>query len=349
VTNYTLNNTDTKSTTGEITSRSNSFNSSYTKAIPVGRLTAGLNLTRSDSERMGTLSIINEVYSAALLGTFSLTQSNITESSIVVSVIDPGTKGLTLLPQSDYQVNRVGEHLEITIISVSSITPQTDPSYLYEFHVSYALSSQSNQSESVRDTWGYSLKLDLLENLLSVYYNYSTSDLKVLSGALAGGAGRDSTDTVGLTVQSERYSGLLEHQRIRSWQNPSESLKATGQYHAPLVKDANISSLLSYQQIDYFASSASAGMRQKRFGVNLMLDRKLPHENMNFFMTSSYDRSKSFVNVDTFSVNTYLTWQIGLLSLNGGVQMSRSESTLSTGKVILASEYYYVTVTRKLF
>jgi hypothetical protein len=226
--------------------------------------------------------------------------------------------------------------------------PQADPTYAYEFHVSYSL---LNESEIVRNSWGYSFKLDVLDNLLSLYYNYSTSNVEVVSGSLTGGTGRDTTDIAGVSAQYGHYAALLEHQRFRSWQNPSESWKATGQYRSPLARNANISTLLSYQQIDYLPSAAvgNTGMRQERFGGNVILDKKFPRRNVNFFISTSYDRTRSFVDVDTFAVNTYLTWHIGLLSVNGGAQMNRSESTISTGRVVLSSQYYYLTMTRKLF
>jgi hypothetical protein len=348
MTNYTFNNNTIKSTTGEITTRSDALSSVYLKAIPYGRLTAGIYLSRADSERTGTPSIINEVHNAALLGAFSLTLRNINESTIILQVIDPSTGGLITLPPSDYLTNRLGDAVQITIVSISPVAPQADPTSVYEFHVFYSL---LNQSEIVMTARGYSFRLDLIRNLLGLYYNYTTSDQEVVSGSLTGGSGRDTTEITGITVQSGPYSGLVEHQNFRSWQNPSETWKTMGQYLTPLADNANISARLSYQRIDYSPSSSTLviGKREERSGVNMTFDKRILHENLNFFISTSYDRSKSFIIVNTQSINSYLNWQVGLLSVNGGVQISRSESTMATHKVVIASQYYYVTVTRKLF
>jgi hypothetical protein len=349
VTNYTWNNIAVESTTGEIKTESESISSTYTKTIPKGKFIAGVHLSSLDSERTGTPSIINEVYNAAILGSFTLTRSDIVESTVVIQVKDPSTGSLITLPQSSYLVNSLGGRLEITIVSVSPLTAEADPFYVYAFYASYSI---SDQSETIRDSWGYSLKLDLLDNHLSLYYNYATSELEVVSGMPAGGSGSDTTDTAGIIVKGGHYTGLLERERYRSWQNPYESLKATGEYRAPLVKNGNIATILMYQKIDYFPTASQEGSTETRhetYSANFIVDKRIPSENLSFFITASITRNRSFIVVDTYSVNTYLSWKVGLLTVNGGVQTSRSESMLSTGKAVVASQYYYLTLNRKLF
>ena len=74
-----------------------------------------------------------------------------------------------------------------------------------------------------------------------------------------------------------------------------------------------------------------------------------PRNNMNLFIAGSYSVSKSLVDSDSLSLNAALTWHVGLLSVNGGAQLSRAESKPPTGIVVLNTQYYYLTVTRKLF
>jgi hypothetical protein len=349
VTNYAYNTFSIASTTGEITARSNSLGATYLKAIPSGRFTAGIQYGNMESERLGKLAILNESHSAALLGTFSLTLQRVIESTIEVQVKDPGTGSLITLPPGNYLISPLGANLQITILSVSPVPFQPDPAYLYEFHVSYSLSDQSKLDMTTK---GYSVKMDLLDNLVSPYYNYSTTDQKLVSGSIAGGPDRTTSETTGLTCQAGDYSGLIEHQSFRSRLNPYSSWKTTADYRTPLSEDTKIMVRISYGKTDYFATPSVVGsteVREKKLGTDLRMDMRFPRNNTNLFVAGSYYRTESVIDADVFSLNSYVTWHVGLLSVNGGTQLSRSESRFPTGNVTLFTQYYYVTVTRKLF
>ncbi len=349
-TNYTRNDADLESSSGRITTSSDTLNSVYTKGLPVGRLTASIQLADADSERTGMVAVLDEIHSTAIFGSFQLALRNVVGSTIIVRVKDPATGGLLILPSGGYLVSQLGDITEITIQSVSPLTPQPDPAYVYEFHVTYSLQSDSRIT---MQALGYSLKLDFLDNLLSVYTNYSTATQKVEEGSLPGGTGKDVSTTVGMTAQSGPYSGLIEHQTYRSWQNPSETWKTSGQYRSPLTENANIAAVFSYAQIDHLAVSSDAGespgVREKTTSVSVTVDRRFPRDNLNVFATASYTRSRSYAEVDTRTVTSYAIWRVGLLTVNGGVQLNRSESDSPSGRVVLAWQYYYVTVNRKLF
>ena len=66
-------------------------------------------------------------------------------------------------------------------------------------------------------------------------------------------------------------------------------------------------------------------------------------------MTGSYTWIRSIVDSNVASLNTSMAWQVGLLSVNAGSQLYRTETFLSTGKTDLLTEYYYITLSRKLF
>jgi hypothetical protein len=59
--------------------------------------------------------------------------------------------------------------------------------------------------------------------------------------------------------------------------------------------------------------------------------------------------SRSIIDTDTLTVNSTLTWQKGLLSVNGGLQMDQIDTRYATGKTSIFSNYVYVNVNRKLF
>ena len=349
VTNYTLNEFSMSSYSGEITARSNSLSSTYLKAIPSGRLSAGIQYGKMVSERLGTLAVLNETHSAALFGAFSLIQQYVIESSIQVQVKDPGTGSFITLPKGNYFVQPLGAGIQITVLSVSPVELQPDPAYLYEFHVSYSLSDQSKLTMASK---GYSLKLDLFNNLLSPYYNYSTTDQELVSGSLAGGPDLTTNKTAGVACQTGDYSGLIEHQSFQSRLNPYEAWKTTAEYRTPLSQDTTVSARLFYQETSYLATpsaTVSGNIRETRKGADLSANMGFPRNHTNFLVSGSYSLTDAVIDSDAMSINSYLTWQVGLLSLNGGAQVSRSESKAPTGNVTMVSQYYYVTVTRKLF
>jgi hypothetical protein len=348
-TNYNLNRLKIETNLGEGTTRSESLNTVYTKTMPLGRFSVGGQVMDAESERSGSLSILNEVHQAPLFGPFTLAFRDVTESTITVKVKDPATNGLVVLPPSGYIIGRLGNSVEITVINVSPLVPQPDPLYVYEFQVSYSLIEQSRFTIK---SWGYSTRLDLIDNLLGVYYNYVTTNREVLTGTIENGTGRDTNETAGIAVQSGPYSGLIEHQQFRSWQNPYEKWKTTGRYQTPLADNTNLTALATYELTDYFASPSAPNMaevREKRLSVNITADRRFPLHNLNLFLTAYYYRVRSFVYEDSLTVNTYAIWQLGLLTVNGGIALMRDETAIGSDKTVRLSQYYYVTVSRKVF
>jgi hypothetical protein len=59
--------------------------------------------------------------------------------------------------------------------------------------------------------------------------------------------------------------------------------------------------------------------------------------------------SRSAIDSTALYINSVLNWHLGLLSVDVGAQLSRTEQLHSTNSVVLATQYYYLTLTRKLF
>ncbi len=351
-TNFTYGLLSNKSTLGEITGWSDSISSTYMKKIPVGRLTMGVQYGTSKMERQGTLTIIDEPHNVALYGSFPLGTPDIIANTLVIKIKDPAAKdpatgALITMPYTDYSYDQ--RRGIVTINSVAPATLQLDQAYVYEFHVSYSLADQSTIDT---DSMGYSMKLDVLENLLSAYYSYFNTSQEIESGSIAGGPDRTTTQVEGLSAQSGPYSGLIEHQTFESRLNPSDSWKTTAQYSVPAANNITYTVFLSTVHTHYLPSSgafASSGYRETRTGADVRMDMKFPLHNLNYFLATSYYETRSLIDSNMLSLNSYLIWNVGLLSLNGGMQLSRSESMLPEGKTSLVAQYYYVTLNRKLF
>lgn len=346
-TNYSLVDQTSTSSSGEITSRIQTLGTTYTKTIPTGRLTAGIQLGNSDSERTGTPVVLNEAHTTAVPGTFMLVQQNVLASTIQIQVKDPGTGTLiTLRPQIDYVAGALGNSIQITVVSVFTATPEP-PGFVYEFRASYMLSVQSKFTSTFS---GYRFRLDLLDSLLAAYFNYLIMGQEVVSGSLAGGPERTASKTVGMTVNAGPYSGLVEYQDYDSRLNPYKSRKATATYRTPLGEDTNATASLFYTVTDYLPTLTSpAEHRASTEGTSMGVDMKFPQDHLVLLMGGSYYRTSSTFDSDTVFINTSLTWQLGLFSVTGGAQLNRQENMLATTKTTLNSQYYYMTLSRKLF
>ncbi len=346
VTNFTDNRTATTSTTGEFTSRSDILTLSYMKTIPTGMLTIGTLYGTSTSERIGTTTIIDEMHSVVLGGNFTLSQQNIIGSSLVIEVRDPATGVLMTLPSVNYIILYLGGAVQITITGVAPATQQIDPAYLYEFHVSYALADQSRIDTTFT---GYSLKADIIKDRLNAYFRYDRSQQELVSGSISGGPDVTVSETIGLNAQKGPYSGNIEHQSYRSRVTPLESWNMAAQYRDSLAGDINVSARLTSAWTEHFPSPGSFGYHDRMQGADAGMDRRFPGKNVTVYMSLSYYMFRSIIDSDRMSFNSYATWQMGLLSVNGGAQLSRSETMYATGRTSLTSQNYYVMLSRKLF
>ena len=338
-----------RSSTGELDTRSDFLNGTYVKLIPTGRLTAGVQFGRTLTDRKGTPYILDEVHAAPLLGSFLLNLQNVITDSITVRVKDPVTAELVTMPTSNYLVDQLGTSVRITVLSVFPAATSPNPSYLYEFHTDYSLSDQAMIETTTK---GYSLRADLWENLLSPYYSFVTSDQEVLSGSIPGGPEHYENETIGVASEAGPYSGSVERQWYRSDLNPWESWRARAQYRKPAGEDTNVTVSLYYLRTDHLTSSRfpdSTEYRDTVTGTDVMLSTRFPMEHASLSLTSSYYQTRSTIDSSTFMFNAYGNWQLGLLTVSGGAQISRLKSMPPSGDVVYDTQYYYVTVSRKLF
>jgi len=109
--------------------------------------------------------------------------------------------------------------------------------------------------------------------------------------------------------------------------------------------------LYTFAFIDYFPSFASqtVGRWETDQTANLGLDMKFPSKHLTLFAIGTYATTRSIIDSDVLSLNSYANWSFGLLSVAGGAQISRFESRYSSTRTTFGSANYYVTVTRKLF
>ena len=346
VTNFPEHRTTTTSRAGEITSRADMLTFNYMKKIPTGLLTLDALYGNATSERVGSTNIINEVHNAALGGNFTLSQQNVTAGSIVIEIRDPATGILMTLPSTNYIIQYLGGAVQITITGVSPATPQIDPAYLYEFRANYTLSYQSRIDTIFT---GYSVKADIIRDRLNAYYNVNRSEQELVTGSIPGGPDVSVRQAIGMNGHKGPYSGNIEYSSYRSRVTPLESLIMFAQYRDAVGRDVNANARLTTSWTEHFPTNVSFGYHDRMYGADAGMDMRFSGTNITAYMSASYFKFQSLIDTNRMSFNAYATWQLGLLSVNGGVQLNRTETLYATGTTSLESQYYYVMLSRKLF
>jgi hypothetical protein len=353
-TNYNVNYVSAESTGGDTRTASQSLTSAYTKKIPIGRFLAGINLSNSRSEIRGAPVVVREAH--ALPGpivsgvTFFLNAQPVDETTIDLRVKDPLSGNLipmTLGP--NYQINKFGNTVQIVVLSLPSPVDQ-NLSVTYEFHASYSL-IPSNVAFETR-TEGYNLKFELFDNLLSPYYSHTSTIQEVVSGSLPGGPDSLTLETVGVIVQKMPYIFTTEYDSARSRLNPYRTWKTMAEYRKNMTEAMNITARISRTYSTYpeaIAWQGTKGYAEKITRADATLQKSFPRRNLDLFVGGSYFDRSSSINSTGYSLNATLSWRIGRLTANLGAIINDSYSTLPTGKQTLNYEYYYLTLTRKLF
>ncbi len=352
-TNYNVNYVSAESTGGDTRTTSQSLTSAYTKKIPTGTFLAGVNLSNSRSEIRGAPVVVREVH--ALPGpivsgvNFFLNAQPVDETTIDLWVKDPLSGNLvpmTLGP--NYQISKIGNTVQIVVLSLPSPVDPNLPSY--EFLVSYSLIPGNVEFET--RTEGYNLKFELFDNLLSPYYSHTSTIQEVLSGSLPGGPDSLTLETVGVIVQKMPYIVTTEYDGARSRLNPYRSWKNMAEYRKNMAEATSMTARISRTYSTYPVAIAWQGTRgytEKTTRADVTLQKSFPRKNLDLFVGGSYFDNSSFINSTGYSLSATLSWRIGRLTANLGAIINDSYSTLPTGKQTLNYEYYYLTLTRKLF
>jgi hypothetical protein len=64
---------------------------------------------------------------------------------------------------------------------------------------------------------------------------------------------------------------------------------------------------------------------------------------------ASYSKRRATLDTELYSATANLAWMAGKLSVNLGASISRSRTSAAIEKQTELSQYYYLTVSRKLF
>lgn len=333
--------------TGDSKVTTNSLNVTYTKKIPGGRFTGGGFTSKSISDTTRTPSVVNEVHYAQILGEFTLSGTDIDETTIRVDVRDTVTGAFVNMLNTDYRVLPVGNTARIQILSVPAQVLNPDPSYVYEFQVAYYSISGSSKFET--SILGYSLKFALFNNVLNPYYDYSHQTEKILSGSITGEPDDITVKTVGVVLQRLPWYLLLEYQDYQSNINPSRRDRVEATFQQDITPTTYLSLRANYMKVDYLQSAYQTATGETGSTGSISVQKRFPEKNLTLNASAEVSRRKYIYETNTYSAIGALLWSVGKLEVGLGANVSRAETGLISGTQESIYQRYFLSVKRKLF
>ena len=350
VTSYNFTSISVKSTTGDTDGTVHSLSTVYTKNIPRGLLTAGLNYSQSDIDRTGTPTFLNETDVAQLFGEFTLQQTDVDPDTISMRVKSPFTDGFVgLVRDLHYLVFPIGNTVRIQIISLPPVALSPDPFYLYTFQVTYELIRDEATIKTT--TYGASLKLELFENSVSPYVSYFHTEQDTNTSRSFSGEPLDTTTYIaGIYLQKQPYSLLLEYQDVQSNVNPYTMMKAEAMYRKDLSAYTRLHLKAIYQKTKHDETfGQESGFTEDFIGGTLWFQRRYPKRNLTLNLGATYNRSKGLNTRQSYSVDGELLWKLKQFELRAGMGVGYTEIEYQSGTQDSLYQRYSLSVRRQIF
>ncbi len=227
-----------------------------------------------------------------------------------------------------YSINPVGNTFKIFIIDIPAEAKDPDPFHEYTFRITYSFIVGSVEIE--KSGFGYNLKLDLFDGLVNPYYIYNHENQKILSGTLTGGTDEVTSHTVGLVLQKQPYTLLMEYQDYDSRLTPSKRYRAEANYRQNFEMTTNVDARVYYTKVRNLASFFDPeSTTETSMGMDLKVNKRYPRKNLTVTAIGSYSNRKLIFTTNTYSLGAAVTWKVAKLDLSLGANMSLIDSSSS--------------------
>jgi hypothetical protein len=346
---YSYNQTSSQTSSGDSKTVMNSLNGIYTKKIPTGRLTVGVQGSRSKTDRDNAPLILLESYTAALFRSFTITRDGINPDTVKVKVLADDGSLVDLVQDVNYILEFFGNSVTITIIllppQISSGHPAGFP---FTFYVTYSLAASNVKFETT--TAGYNINLSLVDNLINPYFGYLRSQQVILEGFIPGGPQETTTTVIGIIVQKAPFSLMSESRTIDSTLSPSRSLRNIVEYSKRTSDTSNLYTKAEHSKTVYGRGAfGNQGFTENVWNLNAIITQNIPRQKLVATATATYTLRHSTFDSELYAVTGNLTWKLGELSLNSGATLNRSVTSGTGERQELLSQFFYLTVSRRLF
>ncbi len=335
---------------GETTSTSEALTLNYTKAIPRGRILAGLNLGRSETDNVGRAEVVNETHAgAAVPGTFRLNQVNVSGATIEVYLRSPlpPYESIRLTEGVHYTVTAIASTWEVNLLT---LPPEFTVPGTYDIFVSYALERGDFRLRT--DTRGGTASVELLDTKVTPYAGYVAVRTKVLGGVFPGVPLDSTTTTAGVILRFGRVRAVGEWQKVDWDVNPYRQLRAEVQYTGTLGPTSNLYLRGVVQDRNYpDGTPYSAPTHSDRsWSASASLSKNFLARRLVVSGTGGISRYTGQVDSKSYYLNAGLSWKIGLMDLSAGANATKVDATGSGGVPLdRTHQYLYVQLRRRLF
>lgn len=335
---------------GESTAVSNYLTASYAKSVPTGRLLVGLNGGRLESDNGGRTEVVGEPHPATPVpGSFVLGEPDADPTSLDVRLRSPlpPFETVPLAEGAHYEVRSLGNLLEVRIFL---LPPQFAIPGTYDLLVDYSLPNGGYELRT--DSFGGNVSVQLLRNLVTPFYNYSTVRSEVLTGAFPSVPIDSTTNTVGVIVQRGAWRGRSEYQ-VLDWEvSPYRAWRSDVQYVGSVGRSTHVYANGAYAQRYYPRGSASGPSdpySEGTWSAAGNLQKEFPDDGLVLSAGLSLSSLHGLTDTTAFSVSSSAMWKIGKLDLTVGANVYGSDTRGLDGiSSERAHDYYYVKLRRKL-
>ncbi len=348
---YTYRRDSTESTGGDSKGESHYGSVEYSKRTDLGRLLAGTNLGRSETESHGETVVVNEPHSGVLVpSSFLLNESQQIDSlSIQVFLKSPlpPNELIQLQENIHYTVLPEGNTFQIQIFS---LPPQFAVPETYNFLVTYSLTTGNFKLRT--DTFGYHISFDLFD-VFTPYHTYARSRPDVLSGDLPGFLFDSSTWTAGLLFHRRGFHVLGEYQKLDWEVSPFRAIRFEGRYTGSVSPTLSFNAAAEYLNKYYPEGTSPQNentYREERTILSGRIQKQVFERALRLSAGGSYSRYNSLTDGNAFSFNASVSWRIAKLDFNLGATAYESDVEGIGGlKQKRTHQYYFLNVGRKLF
>jgi len=349
---YTFLRTSMTSSGGDSTTVSNTLGLNYNKAIPRGRVLAGVNLATILTDSGGQTDVSSEPHPAIDVrppGVFSLARQNVDEASLAVFLRSPSPP---------FELNRLFENVNYTVrlvantleVSVFVLPPGFAPG-IYDFVVSYSLAAGTFEQRT--NSYGFNTSVQLLDNMLTPYYNFLTVRSEVLSGVFPGIPLDSTTNTVGLTFLDGPWRALGEFQSLDWAVSPYRSWRGEVQYAGSVEPTLRLYATADYLYRYYPVGTSDdfpISYAERNISLTGSVQKDFLSRSLTLAAGGSYSRVLGLADSNAYALNSALSWRIGKLELSAGVNAYGSDAQgTGGGQYNRNHQYYYVKVLRRIF
>jgi hypothetical protein len=346
---YSVNQTSSQTSSGDSKTLMHSLNGLYTKRVPTGRLTLGVQGSRSNVDRQNAPLFLLETYNAALFHSFTITREGINPNTVEVKVLADDGSLVELVQDVNYTLEYFGNSVTITVLLLPAQISSGHPvGFQYTFYVNYALAASNVAFRTT--TAGFNINLSLIDNLVNPYFGRQHSQQVILEGSIPGGPQENTTTVLGIVVQKAPISLMSEERTIESTINPSRSFRNVVEYSKRMSDTSNLYAKAEHMKTVYGAGTlGTQGITEHVSSLNGIITQNIPRQKLIATATATYQKRHSTIDTEMYAVTGNLTWRLGRLSLNTGATFNRSVSTGTFDRQELLSEFFYLTLSRRLF